>query len=40
MSFTVRIAIILLCAYAGSALGTAQFEELPEVFPVSTCETN
>ena len=36
MSFTVRIAVILLCAYAGSALGTAQFEELPEAAQMSS----
>ena len=30
MSSMVRIAIVLLCAYAGFALGAAQFEELPE----------
>jgi hypothetical protein len=30
MSSVVRIATILLCAYAGLALGPAQFGELPE----------
>ena len=30
MSSVAQITIILLCAYAGSALGAAQFEKLPE----------
>ncbi len=28
----VRIVIILLCAYAGSAVGAAQFGEMPKTY--------
>jgi hypothetical protein len=36
MSSAVRSVIVLLCAYAGFALGAAQFEELPESAQVSS----
>jgi hypothetical protein len=29
MSYVLKIAIVLLCAYAGSALASAQFTKLP-----------
>jgi hypothetical protein len=35
MSHIIRIVIVLACAYAGSALATAQFGELPEPSHVS-----
>lgn len=31
MSCVIRIMLVLLCAYAGSAVAGAQFSELPEV---------
>jgi hypothetical protein len=30
MSFIMRIAIVILCAYAGSAVAASQFAELPD----------
>jgi hypothetical protein len=30
MSFIIRIAIVILCAYAGSAVAASQFGDLPE----------
>jgi hypothetical protein len=30
MSFMIRVAIVLLCAYAGSAVAGNQFSDLPD----------
>jgi hypothetical protein len=30
MSFIIRVAIVMLCAYAGSAVAASQFADLPD----------
>jgi hypothetical protein len=30
MSFFIRVAIVILCAYAGSAVAASQFADLPD----------
>jgi hypothetical protein len=30
MSFMIRVAIVVLCAYAGSAVAASQFSDLPD----------